>query len=101
MSELMAIEDMHDERIERGEHALDAYFDGPYWRLQIDTDRLDITSSLHCVCGQLFGSYERGMSQLGLVVGHKHGFSGGIDLTWRWVHRLDAWQKDHEVARFA
>jgi hypothetical protein len=36
----------------------------PWWFHQVDPDRLDLDSCSHCVLGQLFGEYDRGIQAL-------------------------------------
>ena len=39
----------------------------PQWATQVQVDTLDIRSSKQCVLGQLFGSYGKGLKELGLT----------------------------------
>lgn len=40
----------------------------PKWRLLIDMDTLDLLGTTHdCPCGQIFGEYEKGLDELGIL----------------------------------
>jgi hypothetical protein len=51
-------------RIEKGIQLLDHR--RPDWLDSIDIDRLDMKLSEHCMLGQVFGSFDKGMSALNL-----------------------------------
>lgn len=98
-----------EERVARGAALLDAK--GPAnWRALIDRGVLTIASSIHCICGQLYGGdYSRGFEALGIGgCGHNYGFvalSAHAFTAYVSCRELDAaWLKelDHEpVGSFA
>lgn len=53
-----------DERVEAGAKMLDERLPG--WRDWIDPDSLQLIDGCHCVLGQLFGDYDRGVALLDL-----------------------------------
>lgn len=65
-----------DERVEAGMDFLDER--RPGWMPRIDLDRLNISSSLDCVLGQLGGNYYEVLDAFGLnsVDSYGFGFSG-------------------------
>lgn len=86
-----------DELVGIGAHMLDLHFDGPQWRRNIDTARLDISDLELCVLGQLFGSYGEGLEALRLRVGVHTGFSSPDDelvdddkLLASWINYINA-----------
>jgi len=52
------------ERVAAGAALLDEK--RPDWFMEIDCATLNIASGYHCICGQLYGSYERGVQVLGV-----------------------------------
>lgn len=60
--------------VARGVAILDAH--RPGWRNLVDVKRLDMLDPKHCVLGQVFGGYNRGLSELSLGGDEpwRHGF---------------------------
>lgn len=55
---------MSKEAITLGADYLDLMMPG--WRIEIDRDRLDLSSPRDCILGQLFGAYEDALGALSL-----------------------------------
>lgn len=60
------------ERVERGVKFLDDFHEGTSWVMNLDLNDLDLASPDHCVLGQIFPSYDKGvatsMNHLGIPV---------------------------------
>lgn len=77
--------------VQTGIDTLNAHFAGTIWVRHIDVSRLDIWSVVNCVLGQLFGSYAKGLAELGLDSGIDHGFT---DIGFTTTEHLTAeWRK--------
>ena len=46
----------------------------PGWRAKVDPDTLDMAWFAHCVLGQLYGTYGKGLSAIGYPNPEEHGF---------------------------
>ena len=57
-------------RVRRGAELLDRVHPG--WREKIQIDTLDISSTRHCILGQLYGSYSEGLNAVGRVWTGRH-----------------------------
>lgn len=54
------------------------------WDAHIDTARLNIASHRHCVLGQLYGSYMKGLAALPLGITSASAFAGNSGMTRLW-----------------
>lgn len=46
----------------------------PGWANEIDLDILHLTSTTHCILGQLYREYMNGIEELGIITGLDYGF---------------------------
>lgn len=85
---------------------------GPGWTEKVNTQKLDFSSVMHDLLGQLYGSYATGLQKLELtydhlgrkrasyVLGAEHGFDTVSDaqsyatLRSEWVRRINAARKE-------
>lgn len=65
-------QEKYDAEVERGAILLD--IEAPGWERLVNPDRLGISEHEDCILGQVFGSYDAGLDQLGLGSGSEHGF---------------------------
>jgi hypothetical protein len=89
-----AHDDTFETRIERGMRLLDEL--EPGWRERVDLGRLDMSSCLTCILGQLYGDYTQGLSELGVWDAEAYGFDTyGPDPTTsqRYQELTAAWQE--------
>ncbi len=76
------------ERVVAGAAMLDGKH--PDWFRKISRETLQIASTRHCICGQLYGDYNDGIRQLGYESGVEYGFTGSsVEMNPLWVEEID------------
>ena len=76
-------------RVRNSVDLLDERFGTPKWDERIDLDRLQVSSSVRCVLGQLYGSYGSAPHEL-IISGRRTAFAGGTDVDDEWRHVINA-----------
>lgn len=77
-----------------GAKLLDSY--NPEWFSQVDVNRLNLGSCYDCVLGQLFGSYAKGLNELGIPESGRfeYGFSmDGFHPKEDWLALTNLWRE--------
>jgi hypothetical protein len=82
-----------EQAVAKGARLLDRRYPG--WECRIDTEMLNIGNSTNCICGQLYGEYNKGVEALGIPdVDGEFGFSqppgvsGALDTYWRLLNEI-------------
>lgn len=90
----MIVNDTVKTAVAEGAKFLDAHFGKTTWRKDINVVEFDIDNGDTCIIGQLFGSYDDGIEELGISYGYKYGFAsnfgrnlpaGMLDFEWKRV----------------
>jgi hypothetical protein len=76
----------------------------PGWEKCIDEDRLNIASSKHCMFGQLYGNFSKGLKRLGIPAGYEAGVAltmGSKTPHEDWARLKELWLQEIDLRIFA